>query len=126
MIGTFGGLWYAARAEKRARAAEARAVEAHEIAKAAQRVARSQHLRDLAAVGRETFVAELVDQVYRRAAADPGGALTGIALNADLSATERATALSLKGDPRVADVTVAADGTIRVWVDGSGFPAMPQ
>ncbi len=126
LIGTLGGLWFALRAENRARAADLRATEAHTMARAAHRMVRSRHLRDEAELERAAFVSELVEQVYRRAADPYGAGLTGIALNADLPPEGRAAALSLKGDPRVADVTVDADGTIRVWVDGSGYPSMPQ
>ncbi len=131
VIGTLFAIWYGRRADRGARSADARASEAHammreahKMAKEAHEMIRGQHDREALEHEKRNLADAIVDQVYRRAAEHAGDAgLSGIALRAE-SELERSAALSLKGDPRVRDVTVEPDGSIRVWVDGSGFPNM--
>lgn len=124
----------AAAAEARASASEARAAEAlammreaHQMTKEAHRMGRGRYVREALDHRKRELASSIVEQAYLSAAADSsGGGLTGIALKSEASELHRLAALSLKGDPRVADVTVDDGGVIRIWVDGSGFPAARQ
>jgi hypothetical protein len=126
IVGTGGGLWFALRAERRARSADARAAEAHEIAMAAHRFARLQYAREAGEAKLREWTAALVDEVYQQAARHDADGVVGIQLLPTLTAFEREAALALKGDPRVTDVTIEASGAVRIWVEGSRWPAMPH
>lgn len=101
--------------------------EAHQMTKEAHGIVCANHAYVELERRKQEIASDLVAVVYERAAEQSGGSSRiGIALNDNLSPLEREAALSLKGDPRVEDVTVEAGGRIKVWVDGSGFPKMPN
>lgn len=125
VVSTSAGIWYARRADGRANRSDARAAEDHKIAKEAHSMARVRYAQELRELRKQEIASQLVAEAHERAAADPSGRITGILLSPDASELHREAAMSLKGDLRVQDVTVEADGTPRIWVNGSGFPKMP-
>jgi hypothetical protein len=127
LLGIWLAWWTNRRAERRAAASDARAdlmarmaIEAHKMAREAHGAAMTEHeLKQYEVSVKQTANAMILAAIDRARGSDSSN--VGIALKPRNTLEEEAV-LSLKGDPRIRDVTWENDGTVRIWINGSEWP----